>query len=149
MHLVRSLLSPVAATALCIAAVRPAAAQQAAPDHVRPALRHAVAMPDTVQRRTLAVYRFGASQVAGMPSQVTLADSAGELVAAFRRAGAREAIPMVVDVLGTDITLHGATPSGVLTLVLYGQNDPDASGALTGRWALGTRQGELRGRAER
>jgi hypothetical protein len=56
---------------------------------------------------------------------------------------------MVIDVLGTDITLHGATPAGVLTLVLYGQNDPDASGAFIGRWTLGDRQGGLRGRAER
>jgi hypothetical protein len=149
MHLIRSILSPLAATALCVAAVRPAAAQQAAADAVRPAIRHALATSGTVQPRTLAVYRFGASQVAGMPTQVTVADSAGELVANFRRPGARDAVPMVVDVLGTDITLHGATPSGVLTLVLYGQNDPDASGALVGHWALGTRQGELRGRAER
>jgi hypothetical protein len=150
MHLIRSILSPLAATALCVAAVRPAAAQQAAAvDYVRPSVRGAAAIPDTVQLRTLAVYRFGASQVAGMPAQVTLADSAGELVASFRRHGAREAAPMVVDVVGTDITLHGATPSGVLTLVLLGQNDPDASGALVGLWMLGTRQGELRGRAER
>jgi hypothetical protein len=149
MHLIRSIL-PLAAAALSTAAVRPAAAQQtAAFEHVRPAVARAVATPDTVQLRTLAVYRFGASQIAGMPSQVTLADSAGELVATFRRPGAPSSAPMVVDVLGTDITLHGATPSGVLTLVLYGQNDPDASGALTGHWTLGTRQGELRGRAER
>jgi hypothetical protein len=150
MHLIRSILSPLAATALCVAAVRPAAAQQAAAaDHVRPAVRRALATPGTVQPRTLAVYRFGASQVAGMPSQVTLADSAGELVATFRRQGARDAAPMVVDVVGADITLHGATPSGVLTLVLYGQNDPDTSGELVGHWALGARQGELRGRTER
>jgi hypothetical protein len=150
MRLIRSILSPLAATALCAAAVRPAAAQRAATtEYVRPAVRHAASTPDTVQLRTLAVYRFGASQLAGMPSQVTVADSAGELVATFRRPNTRDSVPMVVDVLGTDITLHGATPSGVLTLVLYGQNDPDASRTLVGRWTLGDRQGELRGRAER
>src|SRR4051812_6434497 len=141
MHLIRSILSPLAATAFCIVAARPAAAQQAAAaDPVRPVVHRALATPGTVQPRTLAVYRFGASQIAGMPTQVTVADSAGELVANFRRLGARDAAPMVVDVLGTDITLHAATPSGVLTLVLYGQNDPDASGALVGHWTLGTRQ---------
>jgi hypothetical protein len=150
MRLIRSILSPLAATALCVAAVRPAAAQQAAAaDYVRPAVRHAATTPDTVQRRTLAVYRFSVSQIAGMPSQVTVADSAGELVATFRRPDAPEAVPMVVDVLDTDITLHGATPSGVLTLVLYGQNDPSTSETVIGRWMIAGRQGELRGHAGR
>ena len=149
MHLVRSILSPLAAAALSLAAGRPAAAQQATAEYVHPAVRHLAATSDTVQRRTLAVYRFGASQLAGMPSEVTVADSSGELVATFRRPNTRDAVPMVVDVLDTDITLHGATPAGVLTLVLYGQNDPNASGALLGRWTLGDRQGELRGRTER
>ena len=149
MRLIRSILSLLAATALSVAVVRPAAAQQAAADYVRPTLGHATTTPDTVQRRTLAVYRFGESHVAGMPSLVTVADSAGSLVATFRRSGTREAVPMVVDVLGADITLQGATPAGVLTIVLYGQNDPEASGALIGRWTLGGRQGALQGRAER
>jgi hypothetical protein len=150
MRLIRSILSPLAATALAVTAVRPAVAQQAATaDHVRPTVGHVVSTLDTVQPRTVAVYRFTTIRLAGMPSEVTVADSAGELVATFRRPDTREAAPMVVDVLGTDITLHGATPAGVLTLVLYGQNDPDASGALTGRWTLGDRQGVLRGRAAR
>lgn len=150
MRLFRSILSPLTAAALYAVAARPAHAQRSAvADHVRPSVRHAVSVPDTVQLRTLAVYRFAATPLAGMPSQVTVADSAGELVATFRRADSRTAAPMVVDVLGTDITLHGATPAGVLTLVLYGQNDPDASGALVGRWTLGDRQGVLRGRTER
>lgn len=150
MHLVRSILSPLAAAAVSVAALCPAAAQQAvAADHIRPAAHHAASTTDTVQLRTLAVYHFGASQLPGMPSRVTVADSAGELVATFRRPNTRESVPMVVDVVGTDITLHGATPAGVLTLVLYGQNDPDASSALLGRWMLGDRQGELRGRTER
>ena len=147
MYLIRSLLSPLAATAL-LAAVHPAAAQRATAAHARPAVGRAVASPDAVPPRTLAVYRFGASGVPGMPSQVTVADSAGELVATFRRPNTRESAPMVVDVLGTDITLQGATPAGVLTLVLYGQNDPDASGVFIGRWTLGARHGALRGGAE-
>jgi hypothetical protein len=150
MRLIRSILSPLAAVALSVAVVQSAAAQQVtAADYVRPAVRGVRTAPDTVRLRTLAVYRFAASAIAGMPSQVTVADSAGELVASFRRSGASDAIPMVVDVLGRDITLHGATPSGVLTLVLYGENDPDASGALAGRWMMGGREGALRGYAER
>jgi hypothetical protein len=149
MHLIRSILSPLALAALC-AAGRPATAQQAATaDNVRPAVRTSRANADTVRLRTLAVYRFSTASVAGMPSQVTVADSAGELVATFRRAGTANTTPMLVDVLDSDITLHGATPSGVLTLVLFGQNDPTATGALIGRWTLGDRQGVLRGYAER
>lgn len=149
MRLIRSFLSPLAATALLVTAIHPAAAQQASAERVRAAIGRAVAAPDTVPLRTVAVYRFGTSAVAGMASQVTVADSAGELVATFRRPNTRAATPMVVDVLGPDITLHGATPAGVLTLVLYGQNDPDASRAFVGRWTLGDRQGALRGRTER
>ena len=150
MRLIRSILSPLAVVALSAAALQPAAAQQdATAGHVRPALRSVRGNPDTAALRTLAVYRFTASTIVGLPSQVTVADSAGELVATFRRPGAADALPMVVDVLGRDITLHGATPSGVLTLVLYGENDPDASGALVGRWMVGGREGALRGHAER
>jgi hypothetical protein len=151
MRLIRSILSPLAATALCAAVVQPAAAQQVATaDYVRPVVRTARANADTVQLRTLAVYRFtAASTIAGMPSQVTVADSAGELVATYRRPDTRAAVPMLVDVLDRDITLHGATPAGVLTLVLYGENDSDPASALLGRWTLGDRQGELRGRRER
>jgi hypothetical protein len=150
MRLLRSILSPLAASALCVAALQPAAAQQvAATDNIRPAVSRVHAAPDTVPVRTLAVYRFSASSVQGLPSQVTVADSAGELVATFLRPGTRTAIPMLVDVLDTDITLHGATPAGVLTLVLYGQNDSDASGTMVGRWTLGERAGELRGRTAR
>ena len=55
---------------------------------------------------------------------------------------------MMVEVLGNDLVLQGNTPSGVLTLVLYGQSD-GATAPLTGRWMLGTEQGELRGRVAR
>ena len=149
MRLIRSILAPLAVVALS-ATVRPATAQRAATaEKIRPVVNSARANADTVRLRTLAVYRFSNASVAGMPSQVTVADSSGELVASFRRAGTATATPMLVDVLDNDITLHGATPSGVLTLVLFGQNDPTAAGALIGRWTLGGRQGVLRGYAER
>lgn len=148
MRLFRSILPPLAAAALCAGVVQTAAAQQVATaDYVRPVVR--TARTHAVQPRTLAVYRFSTSSIAGMPSQVTVADSAGELVATYRRADTRDAIPMLVDVLDRDITLHGATPSGVLTLVLYGENDSEPSSTLIGHWTLGDHQGELRGRRDR
>ena len=142
MRTMPSLLSPLATVALCAAAMSPAAAQHAAaPDHVRPVV---APLP-----RTVALYQFGASRAVGMPTQVTVADSAGKLVATFRLPRGGAARPMTVGVVDTDIMLQGETPSGVLTLVLYQQNDPDAAGAVVGRWSLGDRQGELRGRAAR
>jgi hypothetical protein len=150
MRLFRSILPPLAAAALCAGVVQPAAAQQVATaDYVRPVVRNARAHEDPAQPRTLAVYRFTTWSIPGMPSQVTVADSAGELVATYRRSDSRNALPMLVDVLDRDITLHGATSSGVLTLVLYGENDSEPSSALIGRWTLGDRQGELRGHRER
>jgi hypothetical protein len=150
MRLFRSILTPLSAAVLGAAALQPAAAQQATlAANVRPAVGHAAAAADPVRLRTLAVYRFTASPIAGLPSEVTVADSSGELVASFRRPGTADAVPMVVDVLGADITLHGATPAGVLTLVLYGENDPNTSGALVGRWMVGGREGVLRGHTER
>jgi hypothetical protein len=55
---------------------------------------------------------------------------------------------MMVEVLGSDLVLKGETPSGVLTLVLYDENDSRHADSLVGRWTVGTRQGELRGRVQ-
>ena len=139
----RPILSFVAA-ALCAAAVTPAAAQQiVAANYIPPVV---VPAADAVLLRTVAIYRFNASRVAGIPSQVTVADSAGTLVASFRLPGASETRAMMVEVLGEDLVLQGNTPSGLLTLVLYGRSD-GAIAPLTGRWVLGNREGELSGRA--
>ena len=43
----------------------------------------------------------------------------------------------------------GETPSGVLTLQLYGQNDADAAAPVAGRWSRAGQEGSLRGRATR
>lgn len=150
MRTMLSLLSPLATAALCAAAITPAAAQHAAaPDNIRPVVQPAAATADPAPLRTVAVYRFGASREVGLPSQVTVADSAGKLVATFRLPGSAAARPMIVDVLDTDIVLQGATPTGMLTLVLYGQNDPEAAGALAGRWSIGEQHGALRVTAAR
>ena len=144
-----TLASPLAAVALCAAAARPAAAQRAVPDDARP-LALAAGTSDAVVVRPVASYRFAASRrQAGMPDRVTVADSSGVIVARLRLPGAREARPMVVDMLGTDLVLQGETPEGVLTLRLYGQGDPVDTGSFAGRWWLGEREGTLRGRTSR
>ena len=141
-----TLASPLAAVALCAAAARPAAAQRAVADDARP-LAVAAGAPTVAAVRPVATYRFAASRrQAGMPDQVTVADSGGVIVASLRLPGAREARPMVVDLFGSDIVLQGQTPEGVLTLRLYGQSDPEDRGAFAGRWWLGDREGTLRGR---
>jgi hypothetical protein len=142
-----TLASPLAALALGVAAAaRPAAAQRAVAENARPA-----AVPTTtVALRPVAAYRFAASpRTTGLPDEVTLADSNGVLVASFRVAGARESRPMLVDVLDTDLVLQGETPTGVLTLRLYGQNEVASTGVFEGRWWLGERAGDLRGRITR
>jgi len=98
--------------------------------------------------RTLATYDFDSS-FEGMPTRVTVADSAGTLVASFRARGGRTEQPMKVAVADRDILLEGETVRGTLTIVLYEQNDPMARGTLLGTWTLGPRQGELRARAVR
>ena len=142
----RAIYSLAAAAALC-AAARPAAAQHAAvPDHARPAA-HADAGAAAV--RPLASYRLAAARRAALPAEVTVADSAGALVASYRLPGTADARPMAVTVIGTDVVLQGETPAGVLTLQLYGQNDADAAAPVEGRWSRAGQEGSLHGRATR
>jgi hypothetical protein len=148
MRTISSLLSPLAAVALSVAAVHPAAAQTAAAtENIRPVVERAERTTDDLLR-PLAVYRFARSHDVIMPTRVVVADSVGQLVATFRLAGSGTERPMLVEVLGSDLVLQGETPSGVLTLVLYEQNDSRHVDSLVGRWTLGTRQGELRGRVQ-
>jgi hypothetical protein len=147
---IRPFVSPLAAVVLAAAAVRPAAAQQAAATPARPVIRDA-AVTVSPALRTVAIYRFATTSGAGIPAEVTVADSAGRLVASYHLPGARDARPMLAAVIGTeraDLVLEAETPSGLLTLQLYGQDDPTA-GAVSGRWWLGVQQGALRGRVVR
>lgn len=146
MRSISSLLSPLVAVALSAAAVRPVAAQTAATtEYIRPVVERAARTTDELPR-PLVIYRFAGLHDVTMPTQVIVADSAGQLVATFRLAGSSAVRPMQVDVMDSDLVLQGETPSGVLTLVLYGQNDSNGEAALSGRWLLGSREGELRGR---
>ena len=147
MYTLRSLLSPLATAALCAAAVRSATAQRTpAPDYVRPVAYRAAATTDAPLARTVAVYRLAGSRELDMPTQVTIADSAGTLVAAFRLSHG-PAYPMSVDLVDSNLRLQGATRSGVLTIVLYQPAESPAVGAVIGRWTLGEHEGELRARA--
>jgi hypothetical protein len=144
MRTIRSLLSPLAAAALCAAAVRPAAAQRAtAADYARPVVRNGAATAEAAVIRTVAVYQIQAPREAGMPTRITVADSAGQLVAFGDFPGARAVRPMAVDVHDNDLVLSGETPKGLVTFVLYEQNDPAARGAIAGNWSLGRQKGEL------
>jgi hypothetical protein len=147
-----SFLSPIAAVAFSAAAGPASAQYAAAPDHVRPAVQSvALAGAGTAPAiiRTVAIYTFSVSPGRGLPSQVTVADSAGRLVASFRPGLGAAARPMTVGVFDTDLVLEGETRAGTLTLVFYGQNDPDATAGFIGRWSLAGNQGQLVGSAAR
>ena len=149
MRTLASFAPSLAALLLSAAAVQPALAQQAAiSNFARPVIRRAAPSPDAASR-TLAVYRIAAPRDAGMPTRVTVADSAGRLVASYSLAGSADARPMLVEAFGTDVVLQGETPSGMLTLRLYGRNDAATPGTAAGHWWLGAQHGELRDRAAR
>lgn len=141
--------------ALLAAAARPAAAQPAAQSAAaRTASPNALAGGAAEggsegAPRTLATYRFTGARDAAMPTQVTIADSAGVLVASFRLPGDRDARPMAVDLTEADLVLQGETPAGVLTLRFYQRGDAVGAGLVAGRWWLGTQDGTLRGRVTR
>src|SRR6185369_16979670 len=93
----------------------------------------------------LAIYKFTASRILRLPTTITVADSAGQLIANFRLANASEVGAMSVDVMGNDIILQGETPRGLLTLVLYRANAADVPSSFIGYWSLGNDEhGELR-----
>ncbi len=141
MRISLSLRSSLTLAAFCAAAGSPVAAQQSAvAGNVRPIVNAIAAEP--ILPRTVAVYNFGATRSAGMPTQVTVVDSAGTWFASFRLRGSSAIRPMAVDAREGDLYLQGETPSGTLTLVLY-PIDSDTKGAVIGRWSVGASEGEL------
>lgn len=127
-HTYMSMLAAVVGVGLAAA---PAAAQNAMAATPRPVATYElrVGLPD----RT-------------MPAKVVVADSAGALVASFRRTTDGAAIPLIVNVEGSDLVLHADTDAGLLELVLHRQNESAARSRVTGRWTLGQQQGALQGR---
>jgi hypothetical protein len=134
-----------AAVLLPLAAASAAGAQAVV---ARPtaAPRAAAAVAVRAAARPLAVYRFADAREALLPTEVTVGDSAGTLVAHYRLAGERAVRPLAVTVIGSDLVLQAEAPAGLLTLVLDRQNGDAAEGMLSGRWTLGSRSGALRGR---
>jgi hypothetical protein len=150
----RASFAAAAIAAASLVAPRPAAAQAAVPQAAVPPIAAQVAAQADVGRpaapaaalvRTAATFRFARRDAAGFPAEVTVADSAGQLVARYRLDGDRAARPMAVTVIDTDLVLQAETRSGLLTVVLDGQN-AQAPGPVTGRWWLGDADGTLRGR---
>lgn len=143
----RSLRSSLTLAAFCAAAGSPVAAQSAVAGNVR-AVVNASSTTDATTPRTVAVYSFAVSRSAGVPSQVTVLDSAGTYLASFRLPGSTVNHEMAVDAIQGDLYLQGVTPSGVLTLVLY-PSETDDAGAVIGRWQVGMSEGELLRRTKR
>ena len=139
-----SLRSSLTLAAFCAAVGSPVAAQSAVAGNVRAV----VTASSDVTPRTVAVYTFGVSRSAGVPSQLTVLDSAGTYLATFRLPGSSVIHEMAVDAIQGDLYLQGVTPSGVLTVVLY-PNDTEAAGAVIGRWQVGSGEGELLRRGKR
>lgn len=135
--------STLAIAALCASAFTPAAAQRTTRGEFLRTVANGNVAPVV---RALAVYELEAAPD-GMPTRVTVSDSAGTLVASYRVRGTGAERPMRVSVADSDILLEGETPRGTLTIVLYDGNDRSGPDVLVGRWALGSRRGELRGRA--
>jgi hypothetical protein len=140
-------IAPIAAAlALAVAASPDAAAAQGARAAQADVRRADVASAPAT--RMLASYRLGGPVAPDFPSQLTVSDSAGTIVARYRAGRAAAELPMTVTVMYTDLVLQAETPSGVLTVVLERQNDT-AAAELTGRWWLGEARGTLRARVAR
>lgn len=135
-------LAHIALAATIALSAAPAAAQEHSAGGVRPA-------PTLLASREVAKFRFNGGRADGLPAEVTVIDRGGELMATYRLPGQRVAQPMMVTLIDADIILQAETDKGVLTLQLYQQNDESArTGAVIGRWTLGSQSGELRGRAK-
>ena len=97
--------------------------------------------------RVVASYDFrNAPRDVAFPRTLTVADSAGALLASVSTANGVRTIPMTVTVIERSLVLQGLTDDGVLTLVLDRQNEGGRIALASGSWTLGTRQGQLRGR---
>ena len=99
--------------------------------------------------RVVASYDFwNAPRDASFPRSVTVADSAGTIIAHVELAGEASSIPMTVTVIERNLVLQGQTADGVLTLVLDRQNEGGVTKLTSGTWTLGKAQGQLRGRVQ-
>ncbi len=111
------------------------------------AAQHTSALPAGAAR-VVATYDFrNTPSIASFPRAVTIADSAGAILARVDVAGTVRSIPMLVTVIENNLVLQGETPDGLLTLVLDKQNEGGTTRLASGTWTLGKAEGKLRGRA--
>jgi hypothetical protein len=99
--------------------------------------------------RVVATYDFwNAHNVAAFPRSVTVADSAGVIIARVELDAQQNSVPMTVTVIDRNLVLQGQTTEGILTLVLERQNEGGETKLTSGTWTLGKAQGQLRGRVQ-
>jgi hypothetical protein len=115
------------------------------------AAQQARAIPTNSGARVVATYVFRDSPAElAFPTSVTVADSAGRILATVELAGnTRQTVSMDVTVIESNLILQGMTPEGVLTLVLDRQNEGGTTKLTSGTWTLGKYQGEIRGLGQR
>lgn len=81
------------------------------------------------------------------PRTVSIADSAGSIIARADYAGTVKSVPMLVTMIDNNLVLQGETPDGVLTLILDKLNEGGSTRFTSGTWTLGKAEGKLIGRA--
>ena len=106
------------------------------------------AIPTSTARVVASYDFFNAPNSAAFPRSVTVADSAGTIVAHVDVAGESKSIPMTVTVIERNLVLQGQTADGVLTLMLDRQNEGGVIKLTSGTWTLGKAQGQLRERVQ-
>ncbi len=141
----RPLTTALAAAAALTVAASPASAQQSSVAGASATVQHALDTGKT--GRVVASYDFqNAPRDLAFPRSVTVADSAGALLASVSVADGVRTIPMTVTIIERSLVLQGLTDDGVLTLVLDRQNEGGQTTLASGSWTLGARQGQLRAR---
>ena len=106
------------------------------------------AIPTGTARVVASYDFFNAPNSSAFPRSVTVADSAGTIVAYVDVAGEAKSIPMTVTVIERNLVLQGQTADGVLTLMLDRQNEGGVIKLTSGTWTLGKAQGQLRERVQ-
>lgn len=133
----RPLLAVIVAAVTLTIATSPLAAQQAS------------VAPEPLARVVASYDLRNGPRELDFPRSVTVADSAGTILARVNVAGSARSIPMTVTVIESDLVLQGLTSAGVLTLVLDRQNEGGETRLATGSWTLGRTQGLLRAKNAR
>ena len=112
------------------------------------AAQQSKAIPTTASR-VVATYDFwNTPRNAAFPRSVTVADSAGSIIAHVDLGDNAKSVPMTVTVIERNLVLQGDTAEGLLTLVLDRQNEGGVTTLTSGSWTLGKAQGSLRGRVQ-